>query len=150
VTSASNIRTFARSVGVTVDLVGVRNLAEIETALGAMKTNRPEVLLLYSAPMMYEHGGKIITGAMSYKVPVISDGRVFAELGALLTYSADYREMWRRGAVYVDKILKGANPGDIPIEQPTEFELIVNDKTAKALGITFPQSILLRADELIR
>jgi putative ABC transport system substrate-binding protein len=83
-------------------------------------------------------------------VPVISDGRRLAEAGALFTYNANYHEMWGRGALYVDKILKGAKPGDLPIEQPTKFELIINLRTAKALGITIPESLLLQADEIIR
>ena len=101
--------------------------------------------------MMYMHAGRIIAGFASYKVPVISDGKHFAEAGALLSYSPNFEDMWRRGAVYVDKkILKGAKPGDLPVEQPTKFELVVNLRTARALGITIPESILLRADEIVR
>ena len=148
--SANDFRTLARGVGVTVRLVGVRNLDEIEAALKAMKNDRPEALFLWSTPMMYEHGFRVIAASASYKVPVITDGREFAAAGALLTYNANYAEMWRRGALYVDKILKGAKPGDLPIEQPTKFELVINLKAARALGITIPESILLRADEVIR
>ena len=86
----------------------------------------------------------------AHRLPTISEGKDWAEAGALLTYAPDYHNMWRRGATYVDKILKGATPGDLPIEQPTKFELVINLKTAKALGITIPESILLRADEVIR
>jgi putative ABC transport system substrate-binding protein len=87
--------------------------------------------------------------AAAHKVPVISEGRNFAEAGALLTYGAYAFEIFKRGAVYVDRILKGAKPGDLPIEQPTEFELIANLRTAKALGLTIPQSVLERATEVI-
>jgi putative ABC transport system substrate-binding protein len=148
--AANELRTLAHGVGVTLHPVGVRNLDQIETALKAMQRNRPQVLILWGTPMMYLHRGRIIAGSASYKVPVISDGREFAEAGALLSYSPSYHEMWRRGALYVDKILKGAKPGDLPIEQPTKFELIINLRMAKALGITIPESLLLRADEIIR
>ena len=79
--------------------------------------------------------------SIAHRLPVISDGRFFAEAGALLTYSVDWPDMFRRSAGYVAKILKGAKPGDLPVEQPTKFELVVNLKTAKTLGITIPESI---------
>ena len=86
----------------------------------------------------------------SRRVPVISEGRDLAEAGALLTYSANFVEIWKRSALYVDRILKGANPADLPIEQPTAFELLVNQRTAQTLRLTLPESILLRADEILR
>jgi putative ABC transport system substrate-binding protein len=147
---ADAFRMFAYGVGVTVHPVGVRNLEEIETALEGIGRNRPQALIVVHTPLTLLHRQRIITAFASHKVPVISDGREFTEAGALLSYSPDYPEMWGRGALYVDRILKGAKPGDLPIEQPTKFELIVNLRTAKALGITIPESILLRADEIIR
>ena len=91
-----------------------------------------------------------IMEVVSQKIPVISDTREFAEIGALVTYAANFVEMWRHAAVYVDKLLRGAKPADLPIEQPTKFELIVNLRAAKALHITIPESILVQADEVIR
>jgi putative ABC transport system substrate-binding protein len=87
--------------------------------------------------------------ALAQRWPVVAGPQQFADAGALLTYSADALANFRRGADYVDRILKGAKPGDLPIEQPTRFELVVNMKTAKALGLTIPQAILVRADRVI-
>jgi putative ABC transport system substrate-binding protein len=88
--------------------------------------------------------------ASKARLPVIYYAREFADEGGLMSYGANYGDLFRRTAEYLDKILKGAKPGDLPIEQPTQFELVINLKTAKALGLTIPESILLRADEVIR
>ena len=88
--------------------------------------------------------------ALRNRLPAASLQREYAEAGFLLTYGADIRDLFRRSAVYVDKIFKGAKPADLPVEQPTKFELVINLKTARALGFTIPQSLLLRADELIQ
>ena len=98
---------------------------------------------------MFQHRHTLID-AVAHRLPVISDARILARAGALLTYSVDWLDMFRRSAAYVDKILKGAKPEDLPIEQPIKFTLVVNLKTAKALGIKVPESILVRADEIIR
>jgi len=88
--------------------------------------------------------------ASKSRLPVMSGSRLFADAGALMSYGPNYEDVFRQSAGYVDRILKGAKPGDLPIEQPTKFEFVVNLKTAKALGITIPESILVRADEVIR
>ena len=92
----------------------------------------------------------MIIRAVGHQLPIVSDGRFFAEAGALLTYSVDWPDLFRRSASYIDKILKGAKPGDLPIEQPTKFELVVNLQTANALRMKMPESVLVRADKLIR
>ena len=107
------------------------------------------MLIIWTSPLMVQHR-RIIIDSVAYRLPVISDARLIGESGALLTYSVDWLDMFRRGAGYIDKILKGAKPGDLPIEQPTKFKLIVNLKGAQALNIKVPDSILLRADETIR
>ena len=96
------------------------------------------------------HRATLLKLASKARLPVISMARPFADAGALMIYGPNLADLFRRSSGYVDKILKGAKPGDLPIEQPTKFELVVNLKTAKALGITVPESILLRADEVIR
>jgi ABC-type uncharacterized transport system substrate-binding protein len=99
---------------------------------------------------MVDHRHQIVEFAAKNRLPAMYGGPMFAEPGGLLIYSVDFHELWRRAAVYVDRILRGAKPADLPIEQPKKFLLIVNLKTAKALGLTIPQSILLRADEVIQ
>jgi putative ABC transport system substrate-binding protein len=98
----------------------------------------------------FTHRRKLLKLASKVPLPIILWVKEFAEEGGLMSYAANYRDLFRRSAGYVDRILKGAKPGDLPIEQPTKFELVVNLKTAKALGLTIPQSILLRADEVIQ
>ena len=127
----------------------VRNIEEIRQALREIDRERPQALMVGNSPLILVHR-KLIMDFTSRRVPVISEGRDLAEAGALLTYSANFVEIWRRSAVYVDRILKGARPADLPIEQPTSFELLVNQRTAQALRLSLPESILLRADEILR
>jgi putative ABC transport system substrate-binding protein len=98
----------------------------------------------------FNHRTTLLKLASKAQLPVIYEERNFPDTGALMSYGPNIEDLYRRSAGYVDKILKGAKPGDLPIEQPTKFELVINLKTAKALGITIPQSILVRADEVIR
>ena len=100
--------------------------------------------------LFYAHRMTLLKLASKARLPAIYGARRFADEGGLMSYGPNYGDMLRRSAGYVDKILKGAKPGDLPIEQPTKFELVVNLKTAKALGMTIPESILLQADEVIR
>jgi len=122
---------------------------EIESAISRLATQGAQALIVLSSAMFRVERRRIVKLALAQRWPVIAGTSEFVEAGALLSYSADVLMNYRRAAYYVDRVLKGAKPGDLPIEQPTKFEMVVNMKTAKALGIKFPNSILLRVDKVI-
>ena len=139
----------AKSIGVAVQSVDARGPKEFDAAFSAMKRARADaVVLAVNTPFM-AHRQRIAQLAVSHRLPLMAPAREYAEAGALISYGTDYPDRFRRAAIYVDKILKGAKPADLPIEQPTKFELVINLKTAKAIGLTVPQSVLGRADEVI-
>ena len=107
------------------------------------------MLITTGDSLQIAHSAQIIDHAARHKIPVFSEFSRFADSGALLSYGPSHLDLYRRAATYVDKILKGSKPADLPVEQPTKFELVINMKTAKTLGIKIPQSILLRADKVI-
>ncbi|HEY2980784.1 MAG TPA: ABC transporter substrate-binding protein [Anaerolineales bacterium] len=146
---AKELQAIARARSVKLRLIEVREPGAIGRAFeqGAQKA---QAVLVLPDPMFSEHRSQLTFLAGKYRLPTIYYVRDFVDAGGLMAYGPDLAVMFRRAAEYVDKILKGAKPADLPIEQPTKFELVVNLKTAKALGITIPQSILLRADEVIR
>ena len=150
INDARALRSLANSVGVSFTNYGVRNLAEMQSAFAKIDKKRIEALIVFNAPLTNVYQEAVINYATTHRVPVIGEGKDWAEAGALLTYSADYVDMYRQSAAYVHKILGGAKPGELPIAQPTKFELFINLKSAKRLGITVPQSVLVRADEVIR
>jgi putative ABC transport system substrate-binding protein len=123
---------------------------DVESALATIARPRPGALLLLAGVLVNAHVQRFSDLVLKMRVPSISNTKAFAERGLLLSYGADIRDLQRRVAGYVDRILKGAKPADLAVERPTKFELAVNMKTAKALGITIPQALLLRADEVIR
>ena len=122
---------------------------EIEPAFETMRQQRAGALLMLGESVLTANMKRIINLSVETGIPTMYTAPIFAELGGLLSYGADITDLCRRSAGHVDKILKGAKPGDLPIEQPTQFELVVNLKTARAMGITIPRSILLRADRVI-
>jgi len=130
--------------------MSARTPEELGPAFSAMTQAGAEALYVIGDPFFHSQGTTLLKLASKARLPVINISRRFADAGALMSYGPNIDDIFRRSAGYVDKILKGAKPADLPIEQPTKFELIVNLKTAKALGITIPESILLRADEVIR
>jgi len=143
-------QTGARALGLTLTFIELRRLDEVDSTLSAMKKARVEGLLVFPGPTLFEARRTIVAGAAKQRLPVMFPWREAAADGGLMSYSTNFPDMYRRAATYVDKILKGAKPADLPIEQPTKFELVINMKTAKALELTIPQSLLLRADEVIQ
>src|SRR5436190_3713886 len=139
----------ARALGLTLVPVEARGLDELEPAFATMMRERVEALVLQGDSVLFNFRGQIADMALAKRLPTASVQRELAEAGFLLTYGADIRELYRRSATFLDKIFKGAKPADLPVEQPTKLELLVNLKTAKALGIIVPPSVLARTDEVI-
>ena len=139
----------AKSLGIVLQSVGVRGSKDFAAAFLAMKRNRAEALVVINSAALAADRRRIADLAIANRLPMISGASESATVGGLLSYAADYPDLFRRAAAYVDKILKGAKPADLPIEQPTKFEFVINLKTAKALGLTIPASLVQRADEVI-
>ena len=140
----------AEKLGLRLQSVKVRSADEIEGAFGAMTRERPDALIVQQDPLTIRHRTRIAELALRSRLPAIGVFREFAEAGGLMTYGTNLADLYRRAATYVDKILKGAKPADLPVEQPTRFELVVNLKTVRALGLTLPRSVLIRVDQLIQ
>ncbi len=140
----------ARKLGLTIRFADIRTPNDIEGAFAAMTRSRAGAFLILGGGLTYVSRQQIADLAVQHRLPGIHLLREYAEAGLLLTYGPNAEALWRHAAIYVDKILKGAKPADLPIEQPTKFELVINLKTAKALGLTIPPSLLQRADEVIR
>ncbi len=128
---------------------GIGDIAEMNDAIVAMKTSGATTFIIQPSPFTYQQRDRIIDSAMKHGLATIFAFPIAAKEGALIGYGPDYVHMYRRAPFYVDRILKGTKPADLPVEQPTKIELIVNLKTAKALGLDVPLSLLIRADELI-
>ena len=144
-----DVRTTARSYGIQLQFTEVREPNELDAAFAAMRSARPEALLVLEDPMFHVARARLPDLAIKNRLPSMYGGREHAEAGGLMSYAPNSVATYRRAAVFVDKILKGAKPADLPIEQPTTVELVLNLKTAKALGVTIPPSILARADQVI-
>jgi putative ABC transport system substrate-binding protein len=129
--------------------VDVRDAGEIERAVAAFASRLNGGLIVTASPMAGVHRNLIVTLAARHKLPAVYAARFYATAGGLISYGPDYVDQFRRAAGYVDRILKGEKPGDLPVQVPTKYELVVNLKTAKALGLNIPQSLLARADEVI-
>jgi len=134
-----------RSPGVQLQILGIRGPEEFDNAFQAMIRERSRAVLVLADPMTFTHRSRLVDLAAKHRLPLMGGPRGYTEAGGLMSYWADETELFRRAAGYVDRILKGANPEGLPIEQPTKYELVVNLKTAKALALTIPPSLLLRA-----
>jgi putative tryptophan/tyrosine transport system substrate-binding protein len=146
----SRLKEAAPGIGVRLQFISVRDAEDIRSAFSGLNRSRQDALFIVDDGFMKSHGEEILELGMKARLPIVYADKPLARKGVLLSYAVDHAAMFRRAAGYVDKILKGAKPGDLPIEQPTKFELVINLKTAKALRVKIPQSILLRADEVIR
>src|SRR5712692_3160296 len=143
------IEVAARTLGMQLQLVPAAGPDEIAGAFSAMTGERAEAFIVLPSPMLFGEHRRIVNLAADNRLPAMYQAREFVDAGGLVSYGTNLNDLFRRTAAYVDKILKGAKPADLPVEQPTNFELVVNLKTANALGLTIPPSLMLRADQVI-
>jgi putative ABC transport system substrate-binding protein len=140
----------AKALGIAVEYQDVRNASDIETALAATSKGRAEALLVLTSAVLNSNRSQLFTLVEKHRLPAIYPQSDYVDAGGLMFYGPNVTEMFRRAATYVDKILKGAKPADIPVEQPKKFEFIVNLKAAKLIALTIPPNVLARADRVIR
>jgi putative ABC transport system substrate-binding protein len=143
------IQSVAPSLRLEVTLVNMRDAPEIERAVAAFARAPNGGLIVTASPLAQRHRDLIVTLAARHKLPAVYFDRVFAAAGGLISYGPDYIDQYRRAAAYVDRILKGEKPADLPVQAPNKFELAINLKTAKTLGLTVPPALLARANEVI-
>jgi putative ABC transport system substrate-binding protein len=146
---ADEVRKAARPLGLEVVTFEIRQAGDIDRAFEALKEPRAGVYVI-AVPLLLVNRVRINDLALAVRLPTVYGVREYVEAGGLMSYGPNWPHMWSRAADFVDKILKGAKPADLPVEQPTKFELVINLKTAKALGLTIPQTLLLRADQVIQ
>jgi len=139
----------ARALGLRLQVVEARGPSDINRAFSDMTKEHAEALTVLGGRMLFEERKRVVELAAKTRLPAVYGLREYFEVGGLMAYGPNIQDLFRRAATYVDKILKGAKPGDLPVEQPTKFELVINLKTAKALGLTIPPSLLGRADQVI-
>jgi putative ABC transport system substrate-binding protein len=144
------IEVAAGALGVTVQYLEVKNYNDIETAFRSARNGRAQAVLCLGGPVINSHRTKLVALAAKSRLPAMYPRLEFVEVGGLMTYSANITHLYHRAAVYVDKILKGAKPAELPVEQPTKFELLINLNAAKQIGLTIPPNVLARADRVIR
>jgi putative ABC transport system substrate-binding protein len=144
------LRAVAPALSIELSFVGARAPEEFGPAFSAVSRAHAQALYVIGDAFFFAHRTTLLKRASKARLPTMCPQKGFVDAGGLMSYATNFGDLLRRSASYVDKILKGAKPGDLPIEQPTKFELVVNLKTAKAIGLTIPEPILLRADEVIK
>jgi putative ABC transport system substrate-binding protein len=147
--SFDEVHAGARALGLTLHSVEARSGEELERAFAALKQSRPSALLMTADAVHQRYIGRIVAFTSEARLPAMYQLKEAVDRGGLMSYGASLPDLARRAAYYIDKILKGAKAADLPVEQPTKFELVINVKTAKALGLTIPPSLLLRADQVV-
>jgi len=140
----------SRKLGLALEVADIPGPDEFDRAFGAMLSKRIGALMVIIGPVTYLLKERIAEAALKSHLPTISNANQYAQAGLLLSYGPDLTDLYRRAATYVDKIIHGAKPADLPVEQPSKYELAINLKTAKALGLALPQSLLMRAEEVIQ
>jgi putative tryptophan/tyrosine transport system substrate-binding protein len=147
--SSREIELAAGALGVKLQYLDILASKDVETAFEAARTGRADAVLILASPILSQRK-QIADRALTSRIPAIYDRREFVDAGGLMSYGVNFSDLDRRAATYVDRILKGAKPADLPVEQPTKFELIINLKTAKQIGVTIPQWVLVKADRVIK
>lgn len=142
-------KTAGKALGLQLRFVAVQDANDLDRAFSAIDAARVNAVIVFPSPMLFNNRRHIVDQSQKLRLPLISMAKEFVQLGGLMSYGADITDFIRRGATYVDKILRGAKPADLPVEQPTKFGLSINLKTAKELGISIPATLLARADEVI-
>src|SRR4030095_14933363 len=141
---------WGRALSVAIAPVGVHDRASLEAAFATLRRGSPDALMTTADAVLASYRSLIVEFARERRLISMYGDREYVVDGGLMFYGTSFTDMWRHGATYVDRILKGTKPGDLPVQQPTKFELVINLKTAKTLGLTIPQSLLLRADQVIQ
>ena len=144
------ILTAAQALGLKLLSLGVRTSSDIDGAIETALRERVQALITFPQPLMNSHRNRIVQFAAKNRLPAMYPAPEFTDEGGLMSYEPVYTDLFRRAAIYVDKILKGAKPGDLPVEQPTKFEFVVNLKAAKQISLTMPPNLLVRADKVIK
>jgi len=146
----AELEAVSQNLGVALEVADLRRPEDIDRAFATMISQRVEALLVVVGPLTYLLREEIADAALKHQLPAMTNASQYAQAGLLMSYGPNVEDLYRHAATYVDKILRGASPADLPVEQPTKFELVINLKTAKALGLTFPQALLATADEVIQ